>query len=79
MSENLKKGLLIGVIIAAASVAVYFGTVATQPPKEEIVGTLPMPEGGGRDAEKNAGATNNAGASKDGIADQASGMPADKL
>jgi hypothetical protein len=52
MTEGQKKALAISAAIvgvAAAGFAIY---KSTAPEKEVVVGTLPMAEGGGRDAER---------------------------
>jgi hypothetical protein len=51
MTEGQKRVLVIVVAVLAVGAAGYsvFNSMTSE--KEQIVGTLPMPEGGGRDAE----------------------------
>lgn len=67
MTESQKKIAIICVVVVAVFAAAFSGYNAMAPEKEKVVGTLPMAEGGGRDAEK--------GAAQSGAADP-SGMPA---
>ena len=68
MDQKTKTYILIAVVILAV-IAAGFSVYRTMAgPKEEVVGTLPMPEGGGRDAEK--GITPSKG-------EDPSGMPAE--
>ena len=52
MTESQKKLVLIVVVILAVGAGAFSAFNFASGPKEEIVGTLPMPESGGRDAEK---------------------------
>jgi hypothetical protein len=61
MTENQKKVLLIVVAVLAVGVAGFSAFNAMGGEKEQIVGTLPTPEGGGRDAEKGKGAPDLSG------------------
>lgn len=87
MSDSAKRILLIAVVVVAVGVAIYSGTRSMSAPKEDVVGTLPMPEGGGRDAEKGPQPNTPTGgmtpgtdaATGEAVADQASGMPADMV
>jgi hypothetical protein len=76
MNDESKKYLLIGIVVVAVIVAGYsiFKSTAGEP--EQVVGTLPMASGGGRDAEKGAApaATGDPSAAAD-----PSGMPASVL
>lgn len=65
MDENTKKIILI-VVVVVALIAAGFSAYKTMAPQEEVVGTLDMGPGGGRDAEKG-----DANAAED-----PSGMPA---
>jgi hypothetical protein len=51
MSEDVKKIGLIVVAAVAVLIAVVVGFRTMGPPQAEVVGELPMPAGGGRDAE----------------------------
>ncbi len=57
MDDAKKKQLLtVGLVIVIAIGAAFATMSATKVgDKEEVVGTLPTPEGGGRDAEGGAG------------------------
>jgi hypothetical protein len=81
MEDNTKRVLLICVAAVAVIFAIYMGTRAVSGPKVEVVGELPMPETGGRDAEQGAPATGGATDPVTGkeVADVASGMPADMV
>lgn len=52
MDQKTKTYVLIAIVIVAVIAAGYSAFRTMSGPKEEIVGTLPMPEGGGHDAEK---------------------------
>lgn len=52
MTDNQKRILVIVVAAVAVGFAGFSAFNSMSGDKEEIVGTLPMPEGGGRDAEK---------------------------
>ncbi|MEJ5170056.1 MAG: hypothetical protein WHU10_03625 [Fimbriimonadales bacterium] len=72
MDENTKKIILIVVVVVAVIAAGISAFTALSGPKEEVVGELPMPAGGGRDAEAGAGAQTQQPAGED-----PSGMPAE--
>jgi hypothetical protein len=78
VEDNTKRVLLICVAVIAVGFAVYMGTRSVSGPKEEVVGELPMAEGGGRDAERGTSSTGVATDPVTGeeVADVASGMPA---
>ena len=61
MTDNQKKVLIIVVAILAVGAAGFSAFNSMGGEKEQIVGTLPMPEGGGRDAEKGKGAPDLSG------------------
>lgn len=67
MDQKTKTYLLIAIVVVAVIAAGYSAFRTVSGPKEEVVGTLPMPEGGGRDAEKGAGQSKG---------EDPSGMPA---
>lgn len=80
MNEKTKQALVIALAVVAVIGAVVIGVTsgAVGEPKEKVVGTLPMPEGGGRNSEASAGKAPAAPpAGQEAIADEASGMPAD--
>ena len=79
MDDKTKQILLGVVVLVALGYAVFAGIGAFQPEeaKVNIVGELPMPEGGGRDSERGASGPVAPGAGQEAVADQASGMPAD--
>ncbi|HJP84319.1 MAG TPA: hypothetical protein VJ835_12535 [Fimbriimonadaceae bacterium] len=76
MSESQKKLILIVVVVLAVGAAAFSAFNFASGPKEEIVGTLPMAEGGGRDAERGKSTTVPADPSQ---AVDPSGMPASVL
>lgn len=61
MTDNQKKVLIIVVAVLALGAAGFSAFNSIGGEKEQIVGTLPMPEGGGRDAEKGRGAPDLSG------------------
>jgi|GEM_PF-2347700 flagellar basal body-associated protein FliL len=74
MDDSTKKIILIVVVIVAVIAAGFSAFTALSGPKEEVVGELPMPAGGGRDAEAGAGA---GAPNQQPAAADPSGMPAE--
>jgi hypothetical protein len=61
MTDGQKRGILIVVAVVAVGAAAFsiFNSMSSE--KEQVVGTLPMPPGGGRDAEKGGAAGDPSG------------------
>lgn len=70
MDQNTKKIILIVVVVLAVIAAGISAFNTMSGPKEEVVGELPMPPGGGRDAEAGTAGQQPAGGDP-------SGMPAE--
>lgn len=64
-SKMLKTVGLVVVIVAALAFIIMNVVKASTPEKEEVVGSLPMPEGGGRDAEVRAATAGGGGQATD--------------
>ena len=78
MSDGQKKLLLGAIIVIALGAVAFMANTMLAPEKEQVVGTLPMPEGGGRDAEKGsptAGGGGGGGAGGKEAGADPSGMP----
>lgn len=55
--ERQKLFLIISVVVIGVIAAIYSGVRALSPPAINIVGTIPAPPGGLRDAERTGGET----------------------
>ncbi len=78
MTDSQKRIGIIALVVIALAAAAYSGFNALAPPQENVVGTLPMAAGGGRDAEK-ALSSGAPVAAEPGKAADPSGMPAEVL
>jgi ABC-type glycerol-3-phosphate transport system substrate-binding protein len=73
MTEDQKRIGIIVLAVLAVVVAVYSAVTFMGGEREQVVGTLPMPAGGGRDAEK--GTTGTGGSGGTTASPDPSGMP----